>query len=144
MEEIEFTIGHLSRETGCKIPTIRYYENIGLMPKPPRSTGNTRVYEHSHLQRLDFIQHCRELGFNQNAIRELLDLTDRPDQSCAAVTEIAQTHLETVNQRISRLTALKSELKHMITACEGGRIEQCRIIERLADHSHTTSRTQAK
>lgn len=142
MPTTEFTIGHLARETGCKVPTIRYYEKIGLLPEPPRSAGNTRAYGRSHLERLAFIQHCRELGFSQKAIRELLDITDRPDQSCAAVTEIARTHLESVNQRISRLTALKSELEHMITACQGGRIAQCRIVERLADHSHAHCLTE--
>jgi len=144
MEESAFTIGHLARKTGCKVPTIRYYESIGLLPEPPRSAGNTRVYGRSHLQRLAFIQHCRELGFSQKAIRELLDLTDRPDQSCAAVTEIAQAHLETVNQRLYRLMALKSELENMITACQGGRIMQCRIVQGLADHSHVRCLTEER
>lgn len=136
MTEAGFSIGHLSRQTGCKVTTIRYYERIGLLPEPRRSTGNTRVYDPIHRDRLAFIQHCRELGFAQSAVRELLDLTDHPDQSCAAVATIASTHLETVNQRIARLTALKSELEHMIANCRGGQIAQCRIVETLADHSH--------
>ncbi len=136
MKESEFTIGHLSRETGCKVTTIRYYEEIGLLPEPRRSAGNTRVYDRAHLDRLAFIRHCRELGFAQNTVRELLELTDHPDQSCDAVTTIARTHLETVNERIGKLMALKSELEHMITACQGGQIAQCRIVETLADHSH--------
>ncbi|NQW11659.1 MAG: helix-turn-helix domain-containing protein [Alphaproteobacteria bacterium] len=133
----EFTIGQLARETGCKIPTIRYYEKIGLLLEPRRSLGNTRVYDSAHLARLAFICHCRELGFPQAAIRELLDLTDHPDTSCEAVTEIARAHLDEVNRRIARLTALKSEFEHMIAACSGGRVAQCRIIETLADHSRT-------
>lgn len=136
MPETEFSIGHLSRQTGCKVTTIRYYEKIGMLPEPRRSTGNTRVYNQTHLDRLAFIRHCRELGFAQDAVRELLDLTDHPDQSCDAVTTIASTHLGTVNERIGKLMALKSELEHMITACKGGQIAQCRIVETLADHSH--------
>lgn len=136
MTAVEFTIGHLARETGCKVPTIRYYEQIGLLPAPGRTTGNTRLYGPAHVARLDFIQHCRELGFSQATIRELFELTDHPDQSCEAVTDIARTHLDDVKRRITRLTVLKSELERMITACDGGRVEQCRIIEILADHSH--------
>ena len=136
MPEAEVTIGELSRETGCKIPTIRYYEKIGLLPAPNRSSGNTRLYSPTHRARLGFIQHCRELGFSQDAIRNLLDLTDHPDRSCEAVTEIARGHLDDMKRRIARLTALKSEMERMIEACDGGRVEQCRIIEILADHSH--------
>ena len=141
MKESEFTIGHLSRETGCKVTTIRYYEKIGMLPEPRRSAGNTRVYDRAHLDRLAFIRHCRELGFAQNAVRELLDLTDHPDRSCDAVTTIASSHLETIDQRIAKLTALKSELEQMIAACQGGQVAQCRIVETLADHSHAHCKT---
>ena len=136
MPATQFTIGRLARETGCKVPTIRYYEQIGLLPEPDRSSGNTRLYGPDHMARLAFIRHCRELGFTQSAVRGLLELTDNPDQSCDAVTEIARAHLDGVDRRIARLEALRSELERMIAACGGGRMEQCRIIETLADHSH--------
>ena len=135
MAATEFTIGHLARETGCKVATIRYYEQIGLMPAPGRSPGNTRLYGSAHLARLNFVQHCRDLGFSQAVIRELLEMTEHPDRSCEAVTEIAQTHLNSVNQRIARLAALKGELERMIKACRGGRVEHCQIVEALADNS---------
>ncbi|MBU2580131.1 MAG: helix-turn-helix domain-containing protein [Alphaproteobacteria bacterium] len=128
----DITIGQLARETGCKIPTIRYYEQIGLLPQPRRTAGNTRRYEANHVARLGFIQHCRELGFAQNAIRELLALTDQPDEPCEAVTKIAETRLADVKRRLARLEALKSELERMIGTCAGGRVKQCRIIEALA------------
>ena len=105
------------------------------MPQPARSSGNTRLYGAEHRTRLGFIRHCRELGFPQVAIRELLELSDHPDHSCDAVTDIARAHLEDVNQRISRLAALKTELEAMIKKCRGGRVEQCRIVEALADYS---------
>lgn len=131
----DLTIGRLARATGCKVPTIRYYEQIGLLPEPHRSAGNTRLYGASHLARLGFIQHCRDLGFSQPAIRELLELSDHPDHSCDAVTDIARAHLQDVNRRIARLAALKVELKSMIENCHGGRVEQCRIVEALANYS---------
>lgn len=136
MSATEITIGRLARETGCKVPTIRYYEQIGLLPRPPRSAGNQRRYGPKHVARLGFIRHSRELGFSQLAIRELLKLTDHPDQYCEAVTEIARAHLTDVNRRIDRLAALKMELERMIKACSGGRTAECRIIETLADHFH--------
>jgi hypothetical protein len=86
---------------------------------------------------LGFIQHCRELGFPQAAIRELLELSDHPDYPCEAVTDIARAHLDDVNCRIARLTALKTELQSMIKNCNGGRIEQCRIVETLADYARS-------
>jgi DNA-binding transcriptional MerR regulator len=131
-----FTIGRLSRETGCKVPTIRYYEQIGLLPAPGRSVGNHRVYGKVHLSRLAFIRHSRELGFSQAEIRQLLDLSDHPEQSCSEINEIAQRHLEDVNNRISRLEALKVELERMVRACRGGKVEDCRVIDTLADHAH--------
>ena len=60
----EFTIGEVSRRTGCKVETIRYYERAGLMPAPPRSGGGYRLYDQAHLKRLNFIRRGRELGFS--------------------------------------------------------------------------------
>ena len=130
----DLTIGRLARETGCKIPTIRYYEEIGLLPKPPRSEGNRRLYGSEHVARLSFIQHCRELGFVQEEIRELLQLRDQPAMSCEGVTAITRVHLQDVNQRIERLAALRTELERMIDVCKGGSIAECRIIEALAGY----------
>jgi DNA-binding transcriptional MerR regulator len=136
MTEGAFTIGRLARETGCKIPTIRYYEDIGLLPRPPRSRGNQRLYGKAHLDRLSFIRHCRELGFTQTEIRDLLQLRDHPDADCDAVTAIARQHLEEVKRRINSLRLLQVELRRMLDACKGGRVAECRIIEALADHAH--------
>lgn len=133
------TIGQLSRETHCKVPTIRYYEAIGLMPPPPRTSGNQRRYGQEHLARLGFIQHSRKLGFSQNAIRDLLALTEQPNQCCETVTEIARKNLNDVNRRIAQLMTLKVELERMIEVCHGGQIADCRIIEKLASHPHKPS-----
>lgn len=134
-----FTIGRLARETGCKVQTIRYYEQVGLMPKPERSAGNQRLYGHRHVDRLAFIRHSRELGFHLDAIRALLSLADHPQQSCAAADRIARDQLQEVEGRISRLIALKAELERMVAQCGGGRIEDCRVIEVLADHGKCLS-----
>ena len=104
----ELTIGRLEKETGVKVPTIRYYEKIGLMPAPIRTSGNQRRYGPAHVARLGFIRHARELGFPLERVREILTLGDRPDRSCAEVDRIARDHLAAVEARIARLTALKA------------------------------------
>lgn len=139
MTETLVTIGRLARETGCKIPTIRYYETVGLLPPPPRSAGNQRLYGPAHRRRLAFIRHARALGFGQPAIRELLELAGDPDRPCAAADAVARRHLVAVDRRIAALTALREELKRMIGSCEGGRVADCRVLEVLADHGRCLS-----
>lgn len=130
------SIGVLAEETGCKVPTIRYYEKIGLMPAPIRTGGNQRRYGPAHVARLGFIRHARELGFPLDRVREILALGDRPDRSCAEVDRIARDHLAAVEARIARLTALKDELQRMVTQCGTGKVADCRVIEVLADYTH--------
>lgn len=130
------TIGKLSEAAGVKVPTIRYYEQIGLLPPAERSTGNQRLYTRVALHRLAFVRHARELGFPLDAIRDLLGMSDRPDQPCAAVDSIAKAQLVAVEGRIVRLNALKSELERMVAQCAGGRVADCRVIEVLGNHAH--------
>lgn len=129
------SIGRLGQAAGVKVPTIRYYERIGLLPEADRSAGNQRLYGRPTLDQLAFIRHARELGFSLQAIRDLLSLSDRPDQSCAAVDAIAKAQLQSVQARIARLKALEAELHRMIDQCACGKIKDCRVIEALGDHA---------
>ncbi|MGP3698663.1 MerR family transcriptional regulator [Rhodobacter sp. NSM] len=129
------TIGKLSEAAGVKVPTIRYYEQIGLLPEPERSAGNQRLYGQKAQERLAFIRHARDLGFPLEAIRDLLSLSDRPDQPCDAADTIARAQLAAVQERLARLRALESELERMIGQCAHGTIADCRVIEVLGDHS---------
>lgn len=130
------SIGEASRSCGVKVPTIRYYEQIGLLPAPPRTEGNRRTFDPGDLRRLAFIRHARELGFEIDAIRTLLTLQDDPHQPCGTADAIARARLTEVQQRIDSLTALKAELAVMIESCSHGKVSDCRVIEVLADHSH--------
>lgn len=125
------SIGELSRQTGVKVPTIRYYEEVGLMPAPIRTEGKQRRYGPAEISRLNFIHHARELGFEVDAIRELLDLNAQPDRSCADVDRITRHHLAEVDRRIARLVAMRSELQRMLDECDHGRVGECRVIEVL-------------
>jgi DNA-binding transcriptional MerR regulator len=128
------SIGKLGAKTGVKVPTIRYYEQIGLLPEAGRSAGNQRLYGQATQDRLAFIRHARDLGFSLDAIRDLLSLSDRPDQSCAAADAIAKAQLQAVQARIGRLQSLEVELHRMIDQCAHGAIKDCRVIETLGDH----------
>lgn len=129
------TIGKLAEATGVKVPTIRYYEQIGLLPEPERSTGNQRLYGKAQLDRLRFVRHARSLGFPLEAIRDLLSLSDRPDQPCTAADGIAREQLGAVRARIRQLRALETELERMVVLCDHGNIRDCRVIEVLGDHA---------
>jgi DNA-binding transcriptional MerR regulator len=125
-------IGVASIRSGVKVPTIRYYEEIGLLPAPPRTKSKRRHYDDANLRRLVFIRRARELGFEIDTIRALLNIQDNPDQSCEAVDAIARARLAEVERRIESLLKLKAELERMIADCSRGRVAECRIIEALA------------
>lgn len=129
-------IGELSRQTGVKVPTVRYYESVGLLPAPERTKSKRRLYGPASVKRLRFIRHARELGFEVDAIRQLLDLSDQPEHSCAAADAIARRHLAEINSRIKRLGVLKREVQRMIDECARGRIAECRVIDVLSHHEH--------
>ena len=135
MDEIYvFSIGDLAAESGTTVQTIRYYEQSGLMPEPPRTQGRQRRYAQGHLDRLKFIRHARELGFPVDDIRELLRLSAHPDAPCDAADRIAAEQLAEVERKIERLHALRTELRRMVAGPHGS-LRDCRIIETLADHS---------
>ncbi len=127
-------IGAVSKRTGIKIPTIRFYEAEGLIDAPPRTASGRRLYADEEVRRLSFIRHARALGFELNDIRSLLDLSDHPERPCGEADRIAQRHLDDVDARILQLRALKRELARIASPCEGGAAGTCRVIEALADH----------
>lgn len=131
-----YAIGELASATGVKPTTIRWYEQEGWLPPPARTEGGHRVYGEGHLRRLGFIRHARELGFESDAIRSLLDLADHPDADCGAAHALATAQVRDIDARMRRLTALRAELDRMATSCAGGVIGECRIIETLADFGH--------
>jgi len=129
------TIGKLAAATSVKVPTIRFYEQIGLLPEPPRTASDRRLYDDAALRRLSFIRHARELGFDIDSIRSLLDLSDHPDRPCGEANAIAERHLADVAEKIARLQALRTELSRMTAECAGGRVSACKVIEVLHDHT---------
>lgn len=129
------TIGDLGKATDTKVETVRYYERIGLLPKPPRTAANYRDYGAAELARLSFIRRARGLGFSLDQVRALLGLSDDRSCDCAGIDRIANQHLVDVERKIADLTALRRELKAVIESCDGGTVAECRIIEALAPAS---------
>ena len=130
-----FSIGELSKRAKVKVPTIRYYEEMGLLAAPERTEGNQRRYDAAGLERLSFIKHARDLGFSIEAISELIELQGHPDRSCQAATDIALSKLSTVRAKIKRLRALEHELVRISKGCDGkGFADDCYVLASLADH----------
>lgn len=130
------SIGTLSKRAGVKVPTIRYYEQIGLLASAERTDGNQRRYVLADLERLSFVRHARELGFGLDAIRDLLDIAQQQDRPCGDADQIARTQLAEVRQRIDRLKRLEAELERMVGNCDHGTVEQCNVLRTLGDHDY--------
>ena len=131
---MNLTIGDLARRTGVKVPTIRYYEQIGLLAAAPRTEGGQRRYGEDEFKRLAFIRHARDLAFDVEDIRQFLALTETPQRSCHEADSIALRHLGEIEARIRSLQSLRDELRRMVEECGHGRICECRILEVIGDH----------
>tara|TARA_R110002095_G_scaffold165067_3_gene143279 strand:- start:877 stop:1284 length:408 start_codon:yes stop_codon:yes gene_type:complete len=134
MNSVHLTVGQLARESGTKAVTIRYYEQIGLLPPVARNASGYRQYSPGDRDRLLFIRRCRNLGFGLDDIRELLELAEHHQASCADVDAKVAAQLEQVRTRIRDLLELEQELERLLSCCQGGKIEECRIIESLSRH----------
>lgn len=126
-----YAIGEMSQLTGVNIETIRYYERIDIMPKPDRTEGGNRQYNHDQLKRLSFIRRCRELGFSLTEIRALLTMSDRDDFTCGEVYQMTMSHLANIKQKLNDLKGLERSLKKMAAECSRGDVPDCPIIDTL-------------
>ncbi|CAG1008948.1 Mercuric resistance operon regulatory protein [Burkholderiales bacterium] len=110
-------IGELSRITGVDIETIRYYEKLGLMPRPDRSPNGYRSYRPEHLERLSFIRHCRALDVPLIEIGQLLDFVARPAADCGDIDQLIDQQLTRVRARLNSMRALEKQLAALRTRC---------------------------
>lgn len=129
-----FKIGELARLTGSQVETIRYYEREGLLPAPARSEGNYRLYGDAHVDRLQFIRHCRSLDMTLDEIRELLAFRDAPEQDCGLANDLLDRHIGHVASRIAELQALGKQLKKLRGLCHRVQAARdCRILQTLSN-----------
>ena len=132
INEGEFRIGELSRRSGVKVTTIRFYESTGLLPEPPRTQTARRRYNEQYLRRLLFVRHARELGFETSDVRSLLNLVDHPDSSCLQAGKIARRHMDAIERKIATLVNLRGTLERMTDGCTNAQVATCRVIETLS------------
>lgn len=130
-----FSIGDIAKRTGVKVPTIRYYEQLGLITAPLRSRGNQRRYSGEDARRLGFIKHARDLGLPLEAVRELLRLSEHPGHPCADADRIAAAHLEVIRGKIASLQRLEKELERIACGCNAEHVRDCYVLQSLSDQS---------
>jgi MerR family mercuric resistance operon transcriptional regulator len=124
-------IGELAACSGCHPETVRYYERIGLLPSPPRTSGGYRDYAPEDVARLRFVSRGRDLGFSLEEIRSLLGLADDDGLSCQEVDRLARVHLADIHTRLDDLQRMATELQRVIDSCSGGERGQCTILDTL-------------
>jgi MerR family mercuric resistance operon transcriptional regulator len=127
------TRGQLAIEAGCSIETIRYYEQIGLMPPPERSARGYRLYSEPGRRRLRFILRARELGFAIEASREFLRLVDGDSYNCGEVQALTLSHVDEIRAKIADLQRLEATLSEIADRCSGGDVPDCPIIDALLE-----------
>ncbi|MGS0740659.1 Cd(II)/Pb(II)-responsive transcriptional regulator [Glaciimonas sp. GG7] len=126
-------IGELSSHAGCPIETIRYYEREGLLPVAARSQGNYRLYGPTHVERLQFIRHCRSLDMTLDEVRSLLQFRDMPEENCEQINSLLDHHIDHVANRINELKALQLQLKQLRKQCHSVQAaKDCGILQGLA------------
>lgn len=129
-------IGALARQTGTNAPTIRYYEEIGLLRSAGRQAGNQRVYSDADVKSLTFIRRCREFGFSIDQVRSLAALVQDPSSSCGHARDLAQKHLVSVRAKLTELKALEHSIAAFVASCDascaGGPGPDCVILDDLS------------
>jgi MerR family transcriptional regulator, copper efflux regulator len=130
------TIGALAKAAGVTTPTIRYYEEIGLLPPAGRSAAGQRVYEVVDLERVTFIRRCRDFGFSIDQVRLLAGLSISADRDCVEVRDIAKVHLGEVREKLLELHALEKSLEGFVDQCEvacaGGPGRDCVVFKDMS------------
>lgn len=120
------------KKTGLSVKSIRYYHDIGLICAA-RGENGYREYDKPQIDSLNFISHSRDLGFSLDDCRSLLDLKLNQERDAEDVKRLAKTHLDMVSERITKLQALESQLKHLIKDCRGGHQPDCAILSGLSE-----------
>ena len=127
-------ISELSERTGVPVATIKYYVREGLLPAPARSVGNYRLYRGAHLERLQFIRHCRSLQIGLTDIRALLEFKNNPAEGCQSVNELLDHHILRIAEQMANLQILQQQLVTLRHQCDQPQPSQdCAILQNLSE-----------
>ena len=128
----DFGIGKLSKRSKVPVASIRYYEEIGILPKAARRNGRHRTYEERDLVRLAFVRANRKLGFTLEQVRKLIQLSEPGNLTCSEARDLSTEQLATVRKRIADLNMIEAELAKHIATCESlcscGRAPRCPVL----------------
>lgn len=131
-----YGIGELARHARVRVANIRYYEEIGILPKAGRGRGGQRHYDGIDLKRLKFVKNCRDLGFPLKQVRALLHLSEAEKRTCNEARDLAAEQLAIVRRRLAELRSLEAELQKQVTDCDAGCLNgpapECSIFESLS------------
>lgn len=105
-----YSIGELSQQTGISTQTIRYYEQINLLPQPERADNGYRIYGKMDVERLQFVQRARQLDFALDDIAEILALREHGKAPCRYVMDVMQSQITEIEQRMADLGRLRDDL----------------------------------
>jgi len=132
MKMKSLTIGHLAKEAGVNLETVRYYERRGLLPKPPRSAAGYRLFPSDAARRLRFIRRAQELGFSLKEIRELLWLRVSRTTRSRDIRARAEAKIADIEAKICSLESMKKILRKLTGVCNGcAPLAKCPILESL-------------
>lgn len=125
-------IGELAAQAGVDAQTVRYYEREGLLEAPARTASGYRAYGPRHLERLNFIRHCRSLDIPIADVRRILSLSRDTHLSCEEVNALVEEHLVRVRAKRQALETLEQQLSALRAQCEAGhRVADCGILVEL-------------
>lgn len=124
-------IGQAAARSGISAKMIRYYEQIGLLPSPERSESGYRMYDEAHIRTLSFIQHARELGFSSEQMKELLGLWLNTDRQSSAVKQLAEQHIQQLEQKMRDMQQMLDTLKQAVAQCANNEKSCCEILNQI-------------
>lgn len=128
-------IGALAQISGCSVPTIRYYEEVGLIPRASRRSSGHRVYASEAALLLAFIRRCRDLGFSIGQTRAFVSMSQGKERDCVEARDIAQEQLKAVRAKMLELVGLERSLARFVEECNatcvGGPAPKCTILKDL-------------
>lgn len=127
-----YHIGKVAELVGCGVDTLRYYEKLDLIPKPPRSDGGQRIYTQELVDLLRFIKRARDLDFSLDEIQKILSITQCGTTSSAGIVEITSNHLTHIQERIAALRSIEHKLTDLLDACQSDDLDNCPIIRELS------------
>ncbi len=126
------TRGKLAQRTGVNVETVRYYEQRGLIPEPPRTASGYRQYTGDYVERIRFIKRAQKLGFTLEEIKELLSLRVDQEMDRGKVKQRASAKIVDIEKKISDLERMKNQLTRLVTSCSGrGPTGECPILEAI-------------